>query len=84
MLFGVPYPILTQKSKKNIGGGIGAPSFSAVGLILLGHWQKQKTALVCVAESDHTYLQKYNVCTANDYRQTTDKLIFKHVISTLR
>ena len=22
--------------------------------------------------------------TANDYRQTTDKLIFKHVISTLR
>ena len=59
MLFGVPYPILTQKSKKNIGGGIGAPSFSAVGLILLGHWQKQKTALVCVAESDHTYLQKY-------------------------
>ena len=23
-------------------------------------------------------------CTANDYRQTTDKLIFKHVTSTLR
>ena len=44
MLFGVLHPILTQTSKKNIVGGIAALSFSAVGLILLGHWPEQKTA----------------------------------------
>ena len=37
------YPILTQASKKNRVGGI-ALLFSAIGLILLGHWPEQKTA----------------------------------------
>ena len=42
MLFGVLHPILTQTSEKNIVGGIAAWSFSAVGLMLLGHWLEQK------------------------------------------
>ena len=29
-------------------------------------------------------IEVFKQYTANDYRQTTDKLIFKHVISTLR
>ena len=42
MLFGVLYPILTQKCKTNIGDGIAAQSFSAVRLILLSRWLEQK------------------------------------------
>ena len=38
------------------------------------------TKLICILLM--LYLSLF--FTANDYRQTTDKLIFKHVISTLR
>ena len=37
-----------------------------------------------ISEVILTFVSFKKGCTANDYRQTTDKLIFKHVISTLR
>ena len=54
MLFGVLHPILTKTSEKNIVGEIAARSFSAIGLMLLGHWLEQK--------QPKKHLQQCNFC----------------------